>query len=373
VARTREQDACPGTLLSYPAADGALVRIRLPGGVIRAAQLAILASTAATAGSGTLELTSRGGLQLRGITDTTAVAAAVADAGLLPSVSHDRVRNIVSSPLSGRSGGLADVRPWVRGLDAAIQQSPVLATLPGRFLFSIDDGRGDVSGIGADVGVQVLGDSVAFLMDGKDTGVRFAPNQAVPALITVATSFAIRRGKAWRIRELPDHGALLSHLHPAVSKGQALFTTTAPPVGWFEQGDGRISLGAVTPLGVLPVHAAQALADLETSLVITPWRSILICDLPCGVAVDALRTLPSMGLIFDKKSNWVTVSACVGSQGCRHSAADVRADAAAAVESATGQRHRQHWVGCARACGSPLVGEVLVATGSGYQRLDNGG
>ncbi|MDT5016170.1 MAG: precorrin-3B synthase, partial [Mycobacterium sp.] len=41
-----------------------------------------------------MELTSRGNIQLRAITDTAAVAEMVAAAGLLPSQTHERVRNI---------------------------------------------------------------------------------------------------------------------------------------------------------------------------------------------------------------------------------------------------------------------------------------
>ncbi|MGZ8714682.1 MAG: precorrin-3B synthase, partial [Mycobacterium sp.] len=57
---------------------------------------------------------------------------------------------------------------------------------------------------------------------------------------------------------------------------------------------------------------------------------------------------------------------CTGSPGCEHAAADVRADAAAAVYDPV-QSHR-HFVGCDRACGSPTAGDVLVATGDGYRR-----
>ena len=122
------------------------------------------------------------------------------------------------------------------------------------------------------------------------------------------------------------------------------------------------------PLGVLPARVAEYLAAIGAPLVITPWRSVLICDLDDGVAEAALRVLAPMGLVFDESSPWLSVSACTGSPGCEHSAADVRADAAAAVEDPgnPGQGHR-HFVGCERACGSPPTGAVLVATASGYR------
>ena len=104
MARKRDQDACPGALQVHKAADGALARIRLPGGMIGPAQLEALAHAATRFGSPAMELTSRGNIQIRGITDTQAVADAVAAAGLLPSATHERVRNIVASPLSGRIG-----------------------------------------------------------------------------------------------------------------------------------------------------------------------------------------------------------------------------------------------------------------------------
>ncbi|MCV7031359.1 precorrin-3B synthase [Mycobacterium sherrisii] len=373
MARNRDTDACPGALQVHQAADGALVRVRLPGGMITAPQLAALAAVSTTFGSGTLELTVRGNLQLRAITDVSAAARAIADAGLLPSATHERVRNIVASPLTGRSGGRADVRPWVNALDGAICADPTLVELGGRFWFGIDDGRADVSGLGADVGVHVGEDGCALLLAGRDTGLRMAVDDVVPTLIGVARRFLEIRGKAWRIDELDDVADLL----PGADLAAPTFTpVTRPPVGWIVQDrpgqQGRVALGAAVPLGVLPARVAEYLAAIEAPMVITPWRSVLVCDLDGDVADVALRVLAPLGLVFDENSPWLDVSACTGSPGCAHSAADVRADAANAVRTdhAAGlAAGHSHFVGCERACGSPPTGQVLVATGDGYRML----
>ncbi len=232
MARTRDTDACPGALQVHQAADGAVARIRLPGGMITAAQLAALAAVSSQSGSGTLELTARGNVQLRGLTDVTAVAEALAAAGLLPSVTHERVRNIVASPLSGRSGGSLDVRRWVGELDAAICGEPRLAELGGRFWFSLDDGRADVSGLRADVGVHALPDGCALLLAGRDTGVRLAAGEMVEMLVILAKRFVDIRGKAWRIQELDDVRQLLPGADPRATSFPAV---TRAPVGWISQ------------------------------------------------------------------------------------------------------------------------------------------
>jgi precorrin-3B synthase len=257
MARTRDHDACPGALTVHQAADGALLRIRLPGGAITAHQLATLAEAATSFGSTAMELTSRGNIQLRALTDTEAVAAALTATGLLPSATHERVRNIVASPLSGRAGGLADVRPLVGALDAAIQAEPALADLPGRFWFGLDDGRGDVCGLAPDVGIHLIrADRAALLLAGTDTGVRMTPGAAVATLIGIAKRFLDVRGKAWQVSELDDPSVLLRGLTVTAAAGKRQPPTMRPPVGWIEQSDGRVTLGAAVPLGVLQARVA---------------------------------------------------------------------------------------------------------------------
>ena len=110
--------------------------------------------------------------------------------GLLPSETHERVRNIVASPLSGRTGGKADIRGIVTELDSAIQHEPALAGCPAASCSASMTAAGTSPGLRADVGVHVLGESAALLLAGRDTGVRLAMPEAVPALVGIAARFA---------------------------------------------------------------------------------------------------------------------------------------------------------------------------------------
>jgi precorrin-3B synthase len=337
--------------------------------MITAAQLAALAHAATEFGSPAMELTSRGNVQVRGIHDAAALAEAAGAAGLLPSATHERVRNIVASPLSGRSGGLGDVRGTVRDLDSGLQKRPDLAELPGRFWFGVDDGRGDISGLTPDVSTHLTSpDTAAVLVAGRDTGVRIPASQAADTLLDLADTFLEIRGNRWRTIELDNADELLTGagLRPTEPSGATWAPVDAPPVGWITQDDGRITLGAAVPLGVLQARTAEFVAAITAPAVVTPWRSLLICDLEEGIADTALRVLAPLGLIFDEHSPWLTISACTGSPGCAKSLADVRSDAAAAAEAGEAAG-RRHFVGCERACGSPPVGQVLVATNSGYE------
>ncbi|RBY78363.1 precorrin-3B synthase [Geodermatophilus sp. TF02-6] len=369
-------DACPGALQTHAAADGALARVRVPGGLLTAAQLRALAAAARELGDGALELTSRGNVQLRGLAAGTeaALGERLAAAGLLPSATHERVRNVLASTLSGRAGGHLDVRPWVRALDAGIRAEPAFAALPGRFLATLDDGRGDVAGLGGDVGLLALGpDDVALTLAGVDTGLRAAPDAAVALALAATAAFleerAAQGGTAWRLAEL-DGGPqrVTGRLRgPRSEPGPVPGAPSTGPVGPVDQVDGASALVAVVPLGRLSAVQADLLAHLADEVQLTPWRSVVLPDLADDSAAAALT---AAGLVLDPGSAWLRVTACAGRPGCARSLADVRADAAAAVAARTlpTAGARQHWAGCERRCGRPRGNVVdVVATGTGYR------
>ena len=372
-------DACPGALLTHAAADGALARVRVPGGLLSAGQLRLLAAAARELGDGALELTSRGNVQLRGLRPGAGqeLGGRLAAAGLLPSATHERVRNVLASVLSGRTaGGSADVRGWVAAFDAGLCADPLLADLPGRFLATFDDGRGDVVGLGGDVGVLALDPgTVALTLGGTDSGIRVPPAEAVGVALAATRAFLAERGDqsgaAWRLAELVDGAARVTTRLGGASTGPMALPAApgAGPAGAVHQLDGRTALVAVVPLGRLTAAQADLLAATSAAPQITPWRSVALPDLPDAAAAAALA---AAGLVLDGASPWLQVTACAGRPGCAKSLADVRADAASAVASGAlpADGGRQHWAGCERRCGRPSgpVADV-VATGTGY-RID---
>ncbi|MGY1659795.1 precorrin-3B synthase [Geodermatophilus sp. SYSU D00705] len=372
-------DACPGALQTHPAADGALARVRVPGGLLGAGQLRVLARAARDLGDGALELTSRGNVQLRGLADGAGaeLGSRLAAAGLLPSATHERVRNVLASALTGRTGGHLDVRPWVAALDAGLRADPATAALPGRFLATLDDGRGDVAGLGGDVGLLALAsDEVALTLAGTDSGLRAFPADAVALALAAVSAFlderAAQGGTAWRLAELDDGPervtARLSR--PRTAPVAIPGASGSGPVGGFEQDDGRIALVGVVPLGRMSATQAELLAGLADEVQLTPWRSVVVPDLAEDRVDDAAVDLHRTGMVFDADSPWTRVTACAGRPGCARSLADVRADAVRAVATGTlpAGGARQHWAGCERRCGRPR-GEVVdvVATGTGYR------
>ncbi len=377
VPPTRERvDACPGALQTHPAADGALARVRVPGGALTGNQLRVLAAAARELGDGALELTSRGNLQLRGLRPGAEVELGhrLAAAGLLPSATHERVRNVLASALSGRAGGRLDVRPWVAAFDAGLCTDLAFAELPGRFLATVDDGRGDVAGLGGDVGLLALGpDTVALTLGGSDSGLRVPPGEAVPIALAAARAFLAERagqgGTAWRLAELADGVARVAARLDGtrVPPGAVPTAPSTGPAGVVPQDDGRTAIVAVVPLGRLTAGQADLVAALTADLQITPWRSVALTDLPDAAAAGELG---AAGLVLDPGSPWLQVTACAGRPGCAKSLADVRADAAAAVSAGAlpAEGARQHWAGCERRCGRPRGAVVdVVATLEGYR------
>jgi precorrin-3B synthase len=284
-------DRCPGVLRPWLAEDGAIVRLRIPGGRTTAGALLSLVGIAERYGDGSVLLTKRANLQLRGIPiEARAVpddlVAAIRAAGLLPSTTHELVRNIVVSPLTGLLGGRLDLRPVVEALDAALLADQELASLGGRFLFVLDDGRGDVAGRDLDLGVVAVDDRRVQVRAGnRHWGPVLAADRAATMLADLARRFQRHREDGptapWHVDELADGGAaLLGDRYPRDSATHAE-SSAVTPGEYYGYGGRRIDVVAVADGLVTRPFAEQLVVAGASHVVVTPWRTLIVPE-PVG-------------------------------------------------------------------------------------------
>lgn len=272
--RTR-RDRCPGALRPWPASDGLLVRLRLIGGHVSSASLRALAGVAREHGDGRVYVTVRANLQIRGLPGRDgaldpAVLAAIEATGLLPAPGHERIRNVLASPQTGLAGGLADLRPVATGLDSRLVADARFAALPGRFLFALDDGRGDLLDRGCDLGLVALGGGDAQLRAGGGWGPVVGVADAAARLAGLAGEFLDVRGSGpgapWHVAELPC----------------PLIPSSAPD-SRLPRPSGPLPYGAVPGGRHVPVPGdglswadVLDLTDGVPEVIVTPWRGVLV-------------------------------------------------------------------------------------------------
>ncbi len=393
--RASADDRCPGAVRLHEAADGFVGRVRIPGGRVSPAQVVALADLAEALGDGFLYLTSRGNVQLRGLGSSCGqeLADGLYAAGLLPSLTHDRVRNVVASPLSG-VGDVADIEAVLRELDASLLDDEGLVALSGRFLFGIDAGDGSVLALAPDVAVVLEPAAHSSAAAGERARVEHAvatptvcARLAIAGELTAATApvdlapdlligaahrFLALRAEhaptAWRAAELP--AAALAELSPG-RPGPSLETSRPPLLARDDRRNAHLArvngvyssrLGAYdgavvagVPLGSAPADAWRAIAGLfpaeraddTSALRLTPQRSVVLVD----AADEAGQVLDRHGFLLDDADPLAQVTACIGRPGCAKALADVRADAAALAQQHPGVR--LHLSGCDRRCGHP--------------------
>jgi precorrin-3B synthase len=326
------RDRCPGALALHAAEDGALARVRLPGGRLDARGRAAVADVASL-GNGIVEITSRANVQVRGLALDAGeqVATLLADGGLLPSLEHDRVRNILASPL----GGADDV---VDALDRGLCADAALASLPGRFLFAVD-----AAGHGADV--LLLGD--ALWLAGEATTLRGGAG----LMLDAARAFMAERATEWRLREVPGGPARV-----AARLGGSLVAGDEPEASVLAPGAHGDAIVALAPLGRLD---AELLRALRGDVRLSPWRTLTVRGMSSS-------ELAALGLIVEPGSGWAGLSACAGLGACAKARIDVRAAAARRAAVRGADAPAEHWAACERRCGErPGVDVAVFASDDG--------
>lgn len=332
---------CPSALRPMMSGDGLLVRVRPKLGRLTAAQVAALCAAAEDCGNGLMDLTSRGNVQIRGVTEQSQerLLAQLDAAGLIdPSPELESRNNILVAPT------------WFSGDDTwhiATELGERLAELPdlpAKFGFAMDAGeRPMLSTASADVRVERgrAGDLIVRL-DGREAGERTSLREAVGRIIDVCHWFiATSGGASKRMARLTVERPQLDddQYDVPAAPGTALAPGASPLGPVYGAPFGRVGAGDLADL----MHASAA-----TALRTTPWR-VFVLEGGRPVAHDAFSSDPSNPLL--------PVAACPGHPFCASSRVDTRA---LARELSAFVPAGLHVSGCAKGCAQPSPAAVTV-------------
>jgi precorrin-3B synthase len=354
---------CPGLFAPMQAADGWLARVKPPGATLRADAARVVAQVAQNYGDGSITLTLRGNLQLRGLSDAAIapVARTMIEAGLAdPDPDVEGRRAVIFPPLAG-------AHPLAVAIEAALCQED----LPHKFCVAVDaDPELPLGDTGADITVICSGTTCAIMLAGADSAAEISRHQTVDAVRRLARGLA--QADARRMRKLvatDGAGALFA--------AAGIHATNPCPgrpqrnvIGWLPDLQ---AFGVGLPFGRLAAESLMQLAALaerhgDGTLRTTPWRALLLPQVTDPQAVCA--TAERLGLITDPADPRRRIVACTGQPGCASAQVDVQADARKLLGAVT---EFVHLSGCAKGCAHPAAAPItLVGEAGRYNLVRNG-
>lgn len=346
---------CPGALHPMMSGDGMVVRIRPFNGRLRRAQADGIATMAAAHGNGMIDLSSRGNIQIRGVTQNSYT-------GLIEGLRHMALID-ASEAIESRRNML--VTPfWQTGDETevfAAQLTDALSAedapqVPHKFGFAVDTGAEPVlQTASADIRLERdAGKGLILVPDGSDMGKPVTSDTIVSEAIALARWFMDTRTAHTRMSRLLADDTPLP---------PGYFVPRQPQT--FDPAPGYTPLGAMVGLafGQLPLETLASLAK-QGGLRLTPWRMIL---------VESARELPEVeGLITDPADPLLRVTACTGAPACAQGLAQTRPIAADLAPHLKPGQHL-HVSGCAKGCAHPKPCAVTItATDTGFDLIRNG-
>ena len=398
-----------GLFYVAPNQNSYMCRLRIPNGIVKAAQFAGLADLAERYGGGYAHVTTRANLQIREVEAHNAVAMieAIQDLGLCSRGSGaDNIRNVTGTPTAGIDPQeLIDTRPYAREWHFHILNDRSLYGLPRKFNVAFD-GAGTIpvledtndigfqavqmnDGFGLAPGVWFklcLGGITGHRDFARDTGVLVLPQDACKVADAVVRGFIDHgnrtdRTKA-RLKYVLDamgvekflglleekFGRRLDRATPGAVAPRPAFDRTAHLGVHPQKQDGLNWIGVVVPVGRLSVAQMRGLAEIardlgDGDLRLTVWQNLLISGVPTGKVPAAKERIEALGLAIETNAIRSGLIACTGNTGCKFAASDTKRHA---EEIARWCETRVtldtpvniHLTGCHHSCAQHFVSEI---------------
>jgi precorrin-3B synthase len=357
--------------------DGLLVRLTPTGTTMRCQAFAALCTAARRYGNGVIEITSRGSVQIRGLTEDSVKQFAATVAGI--DLAFGEGPAVLSSPLAGLEPQEAvDAGTIAADLRRAIAAAPFAADIGPKVSVAIDgagvlhldavaaDVRMRVQASGAHLHVAVGGDAETAATIGA-----VAAKQGVEAAMRMLRVIAAG-GPAARARDIvATNGAaafsrliadILIDLPPPPGR------PAADPLRMHALRDGRLAIG----LGLAFGHAhattleelTRAAGDLgATGLRTAPGRALLVVGVTDDCAAPLADIAQRLGFIVRVDDPRRQIVACAGAPICAAAEISTRALApslAANVAIAGADAPMVHLSGCAKGCACPRSTPLTV-------------
>jgi len=398
-----------GLFYVAPNQNSYMCRLRIPNGIMKAAQFDGVADLAGRYGGGYAHVTTRANLQVREIESKNAVnmIEAIQDLGLCSRGSGaDNIRNVTGTPTAGIDPQeLIDTHPYAREWHFHILNDRSLYGLPRKFNVGFD-GAGIIPVLEDtnDIGFQAVKVNEGFELEpgvwfrlclggltghhsfAGDTGVLVKPAEATvvaDAVVRVFIDHGDRtdRTKA-RLKYVLDRmgvekflglmeeklGRKLTRAVPGAVAPRLPFSRTGHIGIHPQKQEGLNWIGVVIPVGRMTVAQMKGLADIardmgDGDIRLTVWQNLLISGVRSAKLGEAKARIEALGLAIETNAIRSGLVACTGNTGCKFAASDTKrhAEEIAAWCETRVQLDTPvniHLTGCHNSCAQHFVSEI---------------
>ena len=390
-----------------------MCRVRIPGCDMTTDQARTLAFAAYESGYSLIDVTTRGNIQIQGLTidKLPGVRAALEKVGLTSRQSgHDNIRNITSHPWSGIDPEeLLDTRELARHIQAMIIGNREFSDLPRKFNIALT-GRAEAAGHswtqdlsyvaarGADGAIgfqlllggtqgqaphlawyipvfvrpeQVLGVTAAILRTSRELGYRHNRNQVrfrylIERLGADQVLMEIEQRLGYELERFPKPPP-----RPAAAENF---------LGWFKQKQPDLwAVGVCIPVGRLTWDQFEGLAVIARQygngrLRTTYDQNLLLPGMPAASRQAVGYALARYGLTFEPDPVTRHMVACTGKQFCNLAVTETKGYAYQLIETLRRRDVQLHGInihmsGCPSACAMSHTADIGLKGGKIRRRL----
>lgn len=368
---TMRRGACPSLSAPMQTGDGLLSRVALTAPVPPQALIRIC-EAALRHGSGMIDISARGNIQARGLTEDSARLFEAELRGFgLPL--RDGIA-IDTGPLAGLDPReTADPRPLAEAIRQGVARLGLAPRLAPKTAVVVDGGgRLGLSALLADVRLKAIpGRGWALFTGGTEARAKVhgcvAAEDAADVVLVLLSSMA-ERGHAFRGREFTADevdtlcGGRLDRA--PVSAAQA---GAEKPFGLFDLKDGAVALGIAPTFGQIEARALTAFLQAAQAAGVAAVRAapdhalLLIGPAPACAAMERLAT--AEGFLTRADDPRASVAVCPGQPACASATFETRplAARAAAFPRLLDGSFTLHISGCAKGCAHPEPALVTLS------------